>query len=212
MSDPQPSPEPRALGPLCREVLRDPSLDFSDAPELRAHVEQCSVCRARMTLRRGLAAELRRRPAVPAELRRLSFVEGIHERVVEHAEASAHGRWLAAGMPVVDAAATVQAATPLLESPLMESRVSRDLVTSPPPLSAGAWSRVRSSILQTIEADSARASGRIWKIGLGCAAAAAIVCAALLVEGTRTAPNIVFVDLEHVPGVDLAALRSGIPR
>jgi hypothetical protein len=200
----------KRLSALCRRVLREPVEHLGAAPpELAAHAEACAMCRDRLALRARLVAGLRSRPEMPRSVASTPFMDAVQERIVESIESSPHGRWLDAGMPQVSMPAAGGDSSSL---PVLDSESVRRLVVPPPSPPPIAWANLRRTLRHEVAAHGTRVRLRRWSAGLAAAAAATIVCALLVAEGTSAPTEIVFVELDEVPIVDLAALRSGIPR
>ena len=201
-----------AIGAACRAALRD-----GDAPAARAHQSDCAFCADRAAARDALDPLLRRSPAPPAVLAKPAFLQSVYARVVDSVEQGPLGRW------VEDAPAPLAAAAPTLDEALGESALARSLMGPPRMPDAAVWSSVRESVLAEARAGahagvsavvSAGAAPRraLWsRLPLAASiAAAAVLTAISLSDGTPDEPRIVFTELGKVPDVPFAVVRHGM--
>ena len=178
---------------------------------------------ARGRLRRGRGAEAPRgderaggsafaaqRPAAPAALRQPTFLHAIYERAVDQAEEGPVAEWLDAAPAPADLR-EVHGAERRWEDSLSESGLARELVQRPASPSPEAWSGVRRNVLDAVahEASARRRGLRGWRAALAGAAAAAILAAISVSDGTPDEPRIVFTELSEVPDVPFAIVRYG---
>ena len=205
-----------AIGAACRAALRD-----GDTSAARAHRSDCAFCADRAAARDALDPLLRRSPAPPAVLAKPAFLQSVYARVVDSVEQGPLGRW------VEDAPAPLAAATPTLDEALGESALARSLMGPPRMPDAAVWSSVRESVLAEALAGaragvsagvsavvSAGAAPRraLWsRLPLAASiAAAAVLTAISLSDGTPDEPRIVFTELGKVPDVPFAVVRHGM--
>lgn len=224
MNNPNEQPTSRFA---CRAVLRE-ALTTTGPLEatLRAHVETCAFCAARVRARDRLVPLLRRRPELPAgsaDATTRSTI-GVCERIVERAENGPLGRMLAGALPLPSAVASSDHPDAASGEPagwpeaLLESRIARQAAVAPPAVASTAWTRVRESILDEVAGGQRRATRHHWWIGLlGTAVAAGIVL--VVVQQQRpTPPSITFQDIADlpvgasIPSVDFAVVRRGATR
>jgi hypothetical protein len=189
-----------AIGAACRAALRD-----GDTSAARAHRSDCAFCADRAAARDALDPLLRRSPSPPSVLADPAFLQGVYERVVDSAEQGPLGRW------VEDAPAPPAEAAPMLDEALGESALARSLMGPPRMPDAAAWSGVRDSVLEGVLAEAAprRALGSRLPLA-ACIAAAAVLTAISLSDGTPDEPRIVFTELGKVPDVPFAVVRHGM--
>lgn len=187
----------------CRAALRR-----GDAAS--EHARSCSFCAQRFAAQDALAAFARQRPASPEALRAPAFLEGVYERAVEHAEQGPISTWLDEAPAPADAV-PVDGAPRRWEDAFTESQTARELVQRPASPGPEAWSGVRRNVLDAVaqEASSRRRSFRGWRGALAGAAAAAILVAISVSDGTPEEPKIVFTELGEVPDVPFAIVRYG---
>lgn len=179
------------------------------------HLQLCAFCSSRLAAKQKLASALRSVPPVPQELHSPAFLDGIRTRIIEQSERSPVGALLDRAMPVV-VPDHVEGAFPqeLLQSDLSRAAIQRG---EPARDSDFAWSRVRTHVFAGLgdEVAQARQRHRLLRtkgIALASVAAAAIICAMLVSEGTTTQPTIVITDVATMPSVEfspMAVLRHG---
>ena len=191
------------ISAACRAALRS-----DDATS--EHVRSCSSC-ARAFAARGILADFAsQRPAAPAALRQPTFLHAIYERAVDQAEEGPVAKWLDAAPAPADLG-EVHGAERRWEDSLTESGLARELVQRPASPSPEAWSGVRRNVLDAVanEASARRRGVRGWRAALAGAAAAAILVAISVSDGTPDEPRIVFTELSEVPDVPFAIVRYG---
>lgn len=184
----------------CRRALTSPGTQAASEHEVA-----CSFCSARAAARRVLAGPLQVRPKVPAELALPGFLESVYERTVQHGEQDLVAEWLHSA-PMPEGQGDVS-----WDRRLQTSAVASELVRRPASPDAAAWSRVRREIVAGVAAPapvSRSASGR-WSALLAGAAAAAIIAAISVSDGTQSEPRIVFTELADAPDVPFAVVRYG---
>jgi len=187
----------------CRAALRS-----GDAAS--EHARSCSFCAQRFAAQDALAAFVGQRPAAPGALRAPAFLESIYERAVEQAEQGPISTWLDAAPAPADVEA-VDAGPRRWEDALTDSETARELVQRPASPGPEAWSGVRRNVLDAVaqEASARRRGFRAWRGALAGAAAAAILVAISVSDGTPDEPRIVFTELSEVPDVPFAIVRYG---
>lgn len=220
------SPDGFGLTAECRAFLRAgmPDASAAEAP-VAQHLAACAFCSARLAARQKLGVALRVRPPAPQELRSSAFLDGIRTRIIEQCEQAPLGALLERAMPV-------QVPAPLegvFPEGLLQSDLSRTAVQAAAGADAGearvdseiAWSRIRNGVLAGVGevVTQERAGHRLLRTkGMALAsvaAAAAIICAMLVSEGTTTSPTIVITDVATMPSVEfspMAVLRHGAIR
>ena len=223
---PDGEPSGSGLTAECRAFLRAgmPAASAAEAP-LAQHLAACAFCSARLAARQKLAVAMRVRPTAPQELRSSAFLDGIRTRIIEQCEQAPLGALLERAMPV-QVPAQVEGAFPegLLQSDLSRTAVQAAAGANAREArvdSALAWSRVRLGVFAGANEEVAqeRQSQRLLRTkGMALAsvaAAAAIICAMLVSEGTTTQPTIVITDVATMPSVEfspMAVLRHGAIR
>jgi hypothetical protein len=169
------------------------------------HEAECPRCAAHAGFARRMAAALRVPPAAPPAIRAPQFAHAVLERLVEHAAEAPVFRKLAE--PVLSPPADAPCPEPLLVSP-----VARRAMATPAAPTAATWHRVHDAILADLLAPRRLRIRRRW---LGAAVAAVLVGVALSHFGRAVVDNqidIVFVELEHAPGLEFTAIRHGVLR
>jgi hypothetical protein len=172
--------------------------------------------------REVLAKWLDARPSIPAALGSPSVLEGVYERAAELAEHGAVGEWLEqSAVALPSGSDTSRWREALSEAAAGTSAFADKLVRDPalpdPQVWPQVWSDVRRSIRDGVASERRvrrRSSQRVLLVGAAAAAILGLI-ATLEVPALRSAvvpeivPEIVFVDLDRAPGVDLAIVRYG---
>ena len=157
---------------------------------------------------------------------RTSFLEGVYARAAEQAEQGPVGRWLdGAAAPRAEArspgdgapgARAAETAREVIEG-YEDAGFARVLARKPTLPDVMVWADVRDHVLAAVAADPAdagRATPRrklASRAGLAASAAAAAVLGAIsLSDGTPKEPRIVFAELGKVPDVPFAIVRYGV--
>lgn len=209
-----------AVSAACRAALRD--LGVEDAQQ---HVATCSFCAARQKATASIAGFVAKRPEMPEALRSDSLLESIYDRVSESTPQAAVSEWLeqaSVPAPAGDDADWQDANWDIVEKSRRDA-VDEFLQTPAQP-DAQVWSNVRRSILADVANE--RAASKVaslkltslkltsWRVLLAGAAAAAVV-GLFTVSGSAPKhpfvahPNVVFMDLDRAPDVDIARVRYG---
>lgn len=197
----------------CRAVLREALTGGPVDGALRAHLEQCSFCAARVRAGARLGSLLRQRPEVPTDAL-AAMSTRVHEAIVDGAEAGPLGRLLAGAVPPPPAGID-QHGWP---EALLESEIARRTAGAPAANDQVSWSRVRSSILDQVVHGRRRRTHRQWWIGLIGTAVAAGLALVLVSRDRSEPPTITFQDIAQLPSgasapsVDFAIVRRGAPR
>ncbi|HEX5054642.1 MAG TPA: hypothetical protein VFZ65_22900 [Planctomycetota bacterium] len=205
----QDRPARPGLSAECRTFLREVAIPESslDAAAQR-HVVSCAFCAARAEARRRLGSMIAQRPPLPDCLDASTWLERVHDRVVEEAERTMLGRALATAIP---APLADDAGWP---EPLLESEVGRRAMV-PPPGSPAVWAPIRDSILAEVvrpaPAMGLRASSR-WMLGAAAAVLVATVCVVAVSRRPTEVREIAFTDLDTMPHVEFAVVRHGALR
>ena len=175
------------------------------SPEAAGHTATCAFCTARAAARATLGPSLRAAPKIPDELRRPAFLDSVYDRAVDLCEQEPVADWLGVA-PRLDVEEGASSDPGLEESPL-----ARELLRRPESPDATEWARVRESIVAEVATPTpaGRASARRWPTLLAGAAAAAIIAAISVSDGTPTEPRIVFTELTDAPDVPFAIVRYG---
>ena len=184
----------------CRQALT--SLGTQAALD---HEASCSFCSARAAARRALAGPLQVRPKVPAELALPGFLESVYERTVQRGEHGLVAEWLHSA-PMPEGEGDVS-----WDRRLQSSAVASELVRRPASPDDAAWSRMRREIVAgvAVPAPASRSAAGRWPALLAGAAAAAIIAAISVSDGTQPEPRIVFTELTDAPDVPFAVVRYG---
>jgi hypothetical protein len=210
--DRAPERQERRLTEQCRSFLRQGLGDRSQLdPILRAHVDACSFCSARVTAKGRLKAAMSRPATPPPQLHSASFLDELRARIVEDSEASPYGRLLEREMPVA-APSIVEDAWP---NDLLESDLGRRTMAMRDPATGPTWARVRASVLEDVANrrfahHGSATRNRGW--ALAGVAVAAIICTWLVSEGAPAAPEIVITDVVAMPDLEISpmtVLRHG---
>lgn len=202
----------------CRPFLREALTATGPlAPAIRAHLDGCEFCAARLQASARLVPHLRARPQMPAADVAPS-AEDLWERIVARAEQSPLAAALAGPVPN-------PAADEVWPAALLESDVARRTVGAPAAVGAASWARVRSSILDQVASAHVRRLHRHWWLGLLGTAVAAGIVLVVVQGGAKEPPHIVFRDIASLPRagsdlpggpslpiVDFAVIRNGATR
>lgn len=208
-------------GPGLRSSLPERCRRFARALEGGAaddHAEHCARCRAYAAFRAKLPALLRALPPAPAALTSPALLEATQERIVEGA-ANALALEHLLGRELLAAAARTPTTAADDDARALPEHIVAALSQPPRQPTADAWaetwSSVRSAVQRTVVAEShTRRAARLrvaLMLGVVGAAASAILGVTLSREDS-TGVTIEFADLDVMPMVDYAVLRSGIPR
>lgn len=189
----------------CRAALRDLALE-----DAQQHVSSCSFCAARQKATASIAGFAATRPEMPDALRSDSLLESIYDRVAESAPQSSVAEWL--DQAPVPAPAGEDADWDVVDKSRRDA--VGDFLQAPQQPDAQVWSGVRRSILADVAGD--RAAAKVtnlkltnWRVLLAGAAAAAVIGLISVSDPAPTHPNVVFVDLDRAPDVDIARVRYG---
>jgi hypothetical protein len=166
------------------------------------HVAECAYCTARRAAAERLAVALRQPVAAPKALEGRAGLEGVYERIHAAAEGGPLGQLLAAAMPVVTPPTVVATAADDRPGPALLAAAA----VQPPLPSSGQWAAVGARL--RAERKESRLHGRrlrVAGVALASTAAAAIMAAFLISDGTRDEPAIVFVDTVAQPSATLPA-------
>lgn len=205
MTAPMESPGFRQPGPptaACRRFLEAafaalPAADnrqSSDSHDaLDGHASGCSYCAARLAAGRRIAGALRAPVAASPSLRTPDAFAKLCERITTAAESGPLGQFLTKSLPVASPralAATVPAAQ-------LESNLAAVAATTPPLPSAHQWAQV--SLQLRSHRWRLERRRRFAGMALAGAAAAAIMGAFFISDGTRSEPSIVIADAVPLP-------------
>lgn len=195
----------RRLTAACRTFLRE---GLPEGAAWAEHLRGCVFCASRSAAKRALASVLSTPVPPPSALHSAAFLDAIRSRIVEQSEQSMLGALLEKGMPVELPVGVADA----FPDGLLETDLARRTIANPQPATEAAWSRVRTRVLGDLAEHRVRRFGRAKGVALASVAAAAIICAMLVSEGTQPAPTIVITDISAMPAVEfspMAVLRHG---
>lgn len=221
-------PRPDGLRPMiaasCRAALRTFAHDALDEGGQSEHVEalqhyrECPFCTSRVQAQVSLAEWLGARPSIPVALASPSVLEGVYERAAELAEHGAVGEWLEqSGVSLPSESDSSRWHEALGEAAAGNLALADKLLRAPALPDSQVWPQVWSGVRRSIRdgvASERRIRRRLSRRALLVAAAAAVIMGLIATFEVpalqpEIVPEIVFVDLDRAPGVDLAIVRYG---
>jgi hypothetical protein len=199
LPDARPGGSPPATGVACR------SARALAAAERERHSTTCPVCRRHAEVSALLGRQIAMRPPLPAELLAVDAVDRVLERVIAHAERTTVAEALRVAMPVASPSS--------LSAPdLAAAELAAIAAVDPPLPSQAEWQRLEVELRGMLRMRHIVRRTWLASAGLAACAAAAIVCAFFVSDGTGSEVPIVFCDLEVMPSSDFALIRHGLGR
>lgn len=156
----------------------------------------CGSCRKHVDAARALLPALRQKPQLPTELMQSGFLEGVQERIVQHAQADQTGQFLADGLKIPPPELPAE----LRPGVSLAAGLAQSVRALPKEPSQDAWEQLRSQVWRQVRHQGSAARLPATRYALAGIAAAAILMTFLLQQRNTEAPTIVFTDVATIPG------------